>query len=185
MMRTRVPSSSQLFLPGEAFRLISPQKPPGGRRRISHLEILRAIQSPSRGVADIVETYRLEVLPTRTRTIHLLGRKAPAQIIETLLGYEVKSQYKRIHCPDMVTARYVKLFSEFGCRTIRLPYDPTLTARLIPDFERTAEAIRKGVQELFPQDHSVRIYVLRTLFGHLRVQLKAAAKRAAAETVAP
>jgi len=155
------------------------------RRRIPHLEILRAIQSPSRGIADIVETYRLEVLPTRTRTIHLLGRKAPAQIIETLLGYEVKSQYKRIHCPDMVTARYVRLFSEFGCRTIRLPYDPTITARLIPDLEQTAEALRKGVQELFPQDHSIRIYVLRRLYRHLRAQLKAAAKKATAESVEP
>ena len=184
-MKTRIPSSSQPFLPGEAVRLVSSQKPLAGRRRISHLQILRAIQSPSRGIADIVETYRLEVLPTKTRTIHLLGRKAPAQIIETLLGYEVKSLYKRVHCPDMVTARYVRLFSEFGCRTIRLPYDPTITARLIPDFERTTDAIRKGVQDLFPQDHPTRIYVLRRLYGHLRAQLKAAARRSAAETAEP
>jgi hypothetical protein len=75
----------------------------------------------------------------------------------------------------------VKLFSELGCRTIRLPYDPTVTARLIPDFERTAEAIRRGVQELFPQEHSLQIYVLRELYRRLRAQLKAAARSAAAE----
>ncbi len=181
-MKTGSPSSPQTFLPDEAARFLSPGKPAGGRRRIPHLEILRAIQSPGRGIADIVEAYKREVLPARTRTIQLLGHKAPAQIIETLLGFEVKSQYKRIHCPDMVTARYVRLFSEFGCRTIRLPYDPTITARLITDFERTEEAIRRGVQELFPQDHDIRVYVLRRLYKHLRAQLKAAAKKVAAES---
>jgi hypothetical protein len=182
MMKTRTSASSQMSLPGDTGRLLSPEKRQGGSRRIPHLEILHTVQNPSRGIANIVETYRLEVLPIKTRIIHLLGRKAPAQIIETLLGYEVKSRYKRIHCHDMVTARYVKLFSELGCRTIRLPYDPTVTARLIPDFERTAEAIRRGVQELFPQEHSLQIYVLRQLYKRLRAQLKAAAR---SNTVVP
>ena len=180
-MKNKAPASAQMSLPGETMALSSPDKHPGGRRRIQHLKILQAFQNPSQGIANIVETYRMQVLPIKTRVIHLLGRKAPAQIIETLLGYEVKSRYKRIHCPDRVTARYVKLFAELGCRAIRLPYDPTVTARLIPDFERTAEAIRRGVQELFPQSHPLQIYVLRQLYRRLRAQLKAAAKSTPAE----
>jgi hypothetical protein len=182
MMKSRVPDSTQPFLPGGTRQRKPPETNKAGGHRIPHLEILRAVQDPSRGSANIVETYRLEVLPIKTRTIHLLGRKAPARIIETLLGYEVKAQYKRIQCPDMVTARYVKLFTEFGCRTIHLPYDPTVTARLLPEFERAAEAIRKGVGDLFPQDRPVQVYVLRQLYKHLRAQLKTAAKRFAPES---
>ena len=92
--------------------------------KILHMELLKALQDPALGISGVAELYRLRVLPVKTRNLQLLGKKSPARIIETLLGYEVKAFYKRVHCPDKVTARYVKLFTELGCRTIRLPYDP-------------------------------------------------------------
>jgi len=144
--------------------------------RIHHLELLKNLQDPGRGVANIVEIYRLRVLPIRTRVIHLLGRKAPAQIIETLLGFEVKSFYKRVSCPDMVTARYVKLFTELGCRTIRLPYDPTVTAGLLPELEKSLSGIIGGVRERFPHDRQLQLYVIRALFSRIRAQLKTATR---------
>ena len=151
------------------------------RRRIPHLAILKALQDPALGTANIVETYRLQVLPIKTRCIHLLGHKTPARIIETLLGYEVKASYKRIHCPDRVTARYVKLFTELGCRAIRLPYDPTVTAALIPGFEHAVEEIVSGVRDLFPRNRRLQLHVLRRVHRHLRTQLEAAHKNFLAE----
>jgi hypothetical protein len=112
------------------------------------------------------------VLPIKTRSIHLLGRKTPAQIIETLLGYEVKAAYKRIQCPDKVTARYLKLFTELGCRTIRLPYDPTVTANLIPQFEQAVAKISSGVHDIYPKDRRLQLYVIRNIYSHLRRLLK-------------
>ena len=139
------------------------------------MEILKVLQDPSLGIPDIEEIYRRRVLTCKTRGIHLLGRKSQARIQETLLGYEVKAEHKRIQCPDMVTARYLKLFTELGCRTIRLPYDPTVTAALIPELERAMATISRGVHELFPHDRHLRLYVLRNVYNHLRARLRSQA----------
>jgi hypothetical protein len=168
-----------MALPGALGERLSAAQQQKGGLRIPHLEILRALQNPAQGIANIVDTYCRRVLPIKTRTIQLLGRKAPARIIETLLGYEVKAHYKRIQCPDMVTARYVKLFTELGCRSIRLPYDPTVTAELIPGLEQAVKKISDAARDLFPNDHGLQLYVIRCLFSRLRSQLKAGAKNMA------
>jgi hypothetical protein len=177
-MMKKPEGSSQMPLPGDATRFSAASAKSMGRRRIHHLEILRAFQDTSSGRANIVDTYAQQVIPHKTRQIQLLGRKMQAEIIETLLGFEVKACYKRIHCPDMVTARYVKLFTELGCHNIRLPYDPTVTASLIPGLELSMAIIKNGVDKMFPQDRKLQLYVMRNLFSRLRSQLKAAAKRA-------
>ena len=141
--------------------------------RIAHQEILMRLQRASgNGGRGLVEIYRMEVLPAKTRTIRLLGRKISARIIHTLLGFEVKASSKRIHCPDMVTARYLKLFTELGCRSIKLPYDPTLTARLLPELEAAIERVASGVRDLFPEKRELQLYVMRHLFSCLRRQVQ-------------
>jgi len=136
-------------------------------RRIQHLLILNS----SRVRRDLIQEYRDKVLPEKTRTIRLLGKKNPARIIHTLLGFEVQALYKRIHCPDFVTARYIRLFSELGCHSIKLPYDPTVTDRLIPGFEASVENLNEKIRELYPRDLQTRQYVIRTLYGIIRQQL--------------
>jgi hypothetical protein len=136
--------------------------------RIPHHKIFRA----SKSAADLVDVYRTKVLTQSTRTIRLLGRKSSAKILHTLLGYEVQASYKRIQCPDLVTARYIKLFTELGCHSIRIPYDPTLTAELIPQFEAMVDRITGQAAEFFPQDVSLQRYVVRKWFRILRSRLR-------------
>ena len=136
--------------------------------RIPHLQIFRA----SRSAARLVDAYRNRVLTQNTRTIRLLGKKSSAKILHTLLGYEVQASYKRIQCPDLATARYIKLFTELGCHSIRLPYDPTLTAELIPEFEAMVHRITAQAVEFFPQDEPLQRYVIRELFRILRQKLR-------------
>jgi hypothetical protein len=136
--------------------------------KIQHMEILRN----STDFPDFIAAYREKVLSQKTRTIRLLGRKNPARVIHTLLGYEVQASYKRIQCPDLVTARYVRLFSEIGCHSIQLPYDPTITARLIPGFESMLEGVKKKIGELFPQNSQTRQYALQKAYGIIRLQLR-------------
>jgi hypothetical protein len=138
--------------------------------RLKHAELLRTLQSASH--RPLVQIYREEVLPLKTRTIHLVGRKGSARINNTLLGYEVKSSFKRIHCPDLVTARYLKLFTEIGCRSIKLPYDPTVTARLVPELESGVAHLISGTQALFPANRPLQLYVLRKLYRLIRSQLR-------------
>jgi hypothetical protein len=138
--------------------------------KIPHQEILRSFGS----LAHLVEMYREKVLPQKTRTIRLLGKKHPAKILHTLLGYEVQASYKRIQCPDLVTARYIRLFSELGCHSIQLPYDPTLTSGLIPEFEVAVDDLTQKIRSLFPRDVSMQHYVIRRVFEIVRKKLRIA-----------
>jgi hypothetical protein len=137
--------------------------------KIQHHEILEETGYH----ADLISLYRESVLTHPTRTIRLLGKKNSAKIIHTLLGFEVQASYKRIQCPDLVTARYLRLFSEIGCHSIKLPYDPTLTEQLIPGFEATIEGIKKRVREHFPRNPSTQQYVMQRVFAIIRRQLGA------------
>jgi len=136
--------------------------------RIPHHKILQA----SKSAADLVDAYQTKVLTQNTRTMRLLGKKSPARILHTLLGYEVQASYKRIQCPDLATARYLKLFTELGCHSIKLPYDPTLTADLIPELEAMVDHITNQVAEFFPQDAPLQHYVVRHLFEIIRRKLR-------------
>ena len=135
--------------------------------RVSCTRILRDTVDGT-GFGDL---YRREVLAQKTRTIRLPGRKNPARVLHTLLGFEVKACGRRMQCPDLVTARYLRLFSELGCRAIKLPYDPTRTARWIPEFEAMLERILSRVQALLPEDGRRRQAVVRHLYAILRRQL--------------
>jgi hypothetical protein len=140
-------------------------KPSAGR--ILHNDILNASDHYTR----FVEAYRDKVLPQKTRTIPLLGRKNSSVIILTLLGYEVKASYKRIQCPDLVTARYIRLFSELGFHSIKLPYDPTMTAQLVPEFETAVNGIVKQIRERFPKDTPTQNYVVRKIYEIIRSRI--------------
>jgi hypothetical protein len=142
-------------------------KPAPGSARIKHQRLLRS----SVCYSNLVETYRDQVLTQKTRTIRLLGKKTSAKIMHTLLGFEVQASYKRIQCPDMVTARYLKLFSELGCHSIKLPYDPTVTEKLIPEFEAMVEGLKEEIRQFFPGDPSTQRYVTRTIYSVIRRRL--------------
>lgn len=137
--------------------------------KISHSDILK----DAINLTDFADLYGRNVLTQKTRTIRLLGRKCPAVILHTLLGYEVKACNKRIHCPDMVTARYIRLFSELGCRSIKLPYDPTSTAKVIPEFEAMLDRIADRIRQLFPCDSRTQRYVFQKVYAIIRRQLRA------------
>jgi hypothetical protein len=138
--------------------------------KIPHHEILRSFES----LTHLVEVYRDKVLSHKTRTIRLLGKKNPAKIMHTLLGYEVQAAYMRIQCPDLVTARYIRLFSELGCHSIQLPYDPTFTAELIPELETSVDSFSRKIQSLFPGDIARQHYVIQRVFAIIRQKLRIA-----------
>ena len=140
--------------------------------KIMHRKILAVSQSSAELQGGLIEIYRREVLTQKTRTVRLLGIKSDAKIIQTLLGYEVQARHKRINCPDMVTARYLKLFSALGCHSIRMPYDPTATARLIPIMERALQCIKDTIAGIFPKNHKRRQYVLKKICAIIRNELR-------------
>jgi hypothetical protein len=153
-------------------------------KKIPHHKILRSFQNDENVPMDLADLYRNKVLSQQTRTIRLLGRKCTAKIIHTLLGYEVQASFKRIQCPDLVTARYLKIFSELGCHAIKIPYDPTVTAALLPHFEAALDRILRGILDLFPHNRNMQNYTIRQVFKILRKQLQAV-EISEAQTISP
>ena len=61
--------------------------------------------------------YKEKIRSQRTRSIVLdvHERENQAEIQYTLLGIELKVGKRRFACPDLATARYMRVFARFGC----------------------------------------------------------------------
>jgi len=91
-------------------------------------------QSSETWIPDI---YAEKVRAGRTRSHHLdvPERENRAEIMFTLLGIELKVGNKRFACPDLATARYLRVFARLGCRDVAVPYDITQISPVADDLE--------------------------------------------------
>ncbi len=128
-------------------------------------------------IEKLGRTYGKEVLSGQTRVVSLPGRKCEPRILNTFLGFELQVAQKRITCPDMSTARYLRVFAEVGMPTVRAPYDPTLTTSVLPQLERALKKIKDLLLEenLNREQHQSK---LRNTYRKVRDNLKLVEKEA-------
>jgi hypothetical protein len=69
--------------------------------------------------------YALEVSPHENRT----------EIQYTLLGIELKVGRRRFACPDLATARYLRVFARIGVRKVAVPYDISQISAIADELE--------------------------------------------------
>jgi len=71
--------------------------------------------------------YREKIRTLRTRSVQIdvPPRENQVEIQYTLLGIELKVGKRRFACPDLATARYMRVFARIGCREFAIPYDIT------------------------------------------------------------
>ena len=81
--------------------------------------------------------YIEKVRSQRTRSVELKvpERENNAEILHTLLGIELKVKKNRFACPDLATARYLRVFARIGCTHIAIPYDITKISTIADEFE--------------------------------------------------
>jgi len=81
--------------------------------------------------------YRSKVRLQRTRSVHLeiAARENKAEILYTLLGIELKVGRRRFSCPDLATARYLRVFARIGCREFAVPYDISKISGIADELE--------------------------------------------------
>lgn len=81
--------------------------------------------------------YAKKVRVQRTRAIEMEipERENQAEILYTLLGIELKVGKRRISCPDLATARYLRVFARLGCQSVAVPYDITKISVLADELE--------------------------------------------------
>jgi hypothetical protein len=86
--------------------------------------------------ATVAEIYRDRVLTQRTRRYDLGGGSTGSvEILHTLLGIELKLGRKRLQCPDLATARFLRVFARLGVGTVAVPYDITQVSRVADELE--------------------------------------------------
>ena len=85
----------------------------------------------------IPEIYRDRVRRIRTRSfkIDVPSRENHPTIEYSLLGIQLKCGRKLIGCPELSTARYLRVFARIGSSEIAVPYDITKISAIADEFE--------------------------------------------------
>lgn len=85
----------------------------------------------------VAAIYRDRVRSQRTRRFELGAVKggAAVEILHTLLGIELKIGRRRLLCPDLATARYLRVFAWLGVAEVAVPYDITQISRIADELE--------------------------------------------------
>jgi hypothetical protein len=85
----------------------------------------------------IADLYKNKVRSQRTRSIHLdvPARENRPEIFHTLLGIELKVGKRRFACPDLATARYLRVFARIGSTDLAVPYDITRISVIADELE--------------------------------------------------
>jgi hypothetical protein len=93
--------------------------------------------------------YQEKVRSQRTRayTLDIAKRENDPQIQYTLMGIELKVGRKRFACPDLATARYLRVFARIGCGQFAVPYDisrlPAVADELETAWQRSLVLLQK------------------------------------------
>lgn len=90
---------------------------------------------------------KVRTLRTRSYEFEVPRRENSAEIQYTLLGIELKVGKHRMACPDLSTARYLRVFARLGCSSVAVPYDvsaiPGLADQLEHSWQKTILHIRE------------------------------------------
>ncbi len=107
--------------------------------------------------------YKTQVRTGRTRSVHLdiAVRENKAEILYTLLGIELKVGRRRFSCPDLATARYLRVFARIGCREFAIPYDISQISCIADDLETSWQRSLVLTEGKSP-DRTALIKMLRT-----------------------
>ncbi|MGB7201744.1 MAG: hypothetical protein WBD16_05695 [Pyrinomonadaceae bacterium] len=72
---------------------------------------------------------------TRAYTLEVGVRENRAEIQYTLLGIELKVGRRRFSCPELATARYLRVFARIGVSKFAIPYDISQISAIADEFE--------------------------------------------------
>ena len=113
----------------------------------------------------IADVYQDKVRSQRTRSFHLdipEHENAP-EILHTLLGIELKVGRRRFACPDLATARYLRVFARLGVREIAVPYDITRISVIADELETAWQKMLLLLKEQDPGSGRARSALVRKL----------------------
>lgn len=122
------------------------------------------------GGSWIPDLYRDKVRSQRTRSFRLEipERENAPEILHTLLGIELKVGRRRFACPDLATARYLRVFARLGVRDVAVPYDITRISVISDELETAWQKMLLVLREKASEtgrDRSTLVRKLREEIG--------------------
>ena len=86
---------------------------------------------------SVAAIYAEKIRPLRTRScvLEIPERENDVKLLYTLLGIELQVGRRRFSCPDLATARYMRVFARIGCTEFAIPYDITKISVLADELE--------------------------------------------------
>lgn len=114
--------------------------------------------------------YRDKIRSQRTRAIviQVPTRENECVIQHTLLGIELKVGKRRFACPDLATARYMRVFARIGCGEFAIPYDITKISGAADELETTYQKslilLAESATDLSPKSaNAARSKLIKTM----------------------
>jgi hypothetical protein len=99
---------------------------------VSAVEVVRA-SLPDNWLPDVYRSVRSD--RTRSYKLDIPKKENDPRIQYTLLGIELKVGRKRFACPDLATARYLRVFARIGCSEFAVPYDISKISAIADELE--------------------------------------------------
>lgn len=96
---------------------------------------MKQIPESSSDSLPAIYAEKIRTLRTRSCELEIPERENDVNILHTLLGIELKVGRRRFSCPDLSTARYMRVFARIGCRSFAIPYDITKISTLADELE--------------------------------------------------
>ena len=93
--------------------------------------------------------------------LDIAARENKAEILYTLLGIELKVGRRRFSCPDLATARYLRVFARIGCRDFAIPYDISQISAIADELETSWQRCLLLIEGK-PQTRTSLVKALRT-----------------------
>lgn len=88
------------------------------------------------------DLFRTAIDGQKIRRVKLIGRRCSPRIFNTFLGYEIIAASKRIICPDMTTAEYLKIFAEIGMKEVAIPYNIVRTGEYLQQLQKAFASLK-------------------------------------------
>lgn len=109
--------------------------------------------------------YEKKIRSQRTRSykLNIPKKENRADIQYTLLGIELKVGRKRYACPDLATARYLRVFARLGCNEFAVPYDITKISPAADEIETSWQRSLVLLEKLAGNDAAARTSLIKTL----------------------
>jgi hypothetical protein len=100
----------------------------------------------------VIYQEKVRAQRTRSYSLDVPQKENAAEILHTLLGIELKIGKKRFACPDLATARYLRVFARFGCREVAVPYDITRISAIADEIETSWQKTVLNIREITRED---------------------------------